>query len=388
MSAAVSPPLDQPRVGGDPELLLAALDPEQREVATALHGPVAVIAGAGTGKTRAITHRIAYGVAVGAYQPTAVLAVTFTTRAAGEMRGRLQQLGARGVQARTFHSAALRQAQYFWPQGVRRRVPVGAGQPDVAGRRVGQPTAGAGRHRPAARPAGRDLLGQGQQHHPGGLPAGRGPAGTHRVRHRPGDGGAHLHRLRGPEAAARPDRLRGHPALHRGPAGRARRDPGPGAAHLPAPGGRRVPGRVAAAASAARALAGRPGRALRGRRPGADHPLLRRGAGRLPHRVRATAPDGDRGPAGARLPLDPAGRGRRQRRDARRPGPAGQRPYGHRRGDPAGAAARRTGAGAAGGAGRGGRGGRDRRLAGRAGRARAWTTARWPCCSGSTPSRR
>jgi len=116
MSAAVSPPLDQPRVGGDPELLLAALDPEQREVATALHGPVAVIAGAGTGKTRAITHRIAYGVAVGAYQPTAVLAVTFTTRAAGEMRGRLQQLGARGVQARTFHSAALRQAQYFWPK--------------------------------------------------------------------------------------------------------------------------------------------------------------------------------------------------------------------------------------------------------------------------------
>ena len=116
MSAAVSPPLDQPRIGGDPELLLAALDPEQREVATALHGPVAVIAGAGTGKTRAITHRIAYGVAVGAYQPTSVLAVTFTTRAAGEMRGRLQQLGARGVQARTFHSAALRQAQYFWPK--------------------------------------------------------------------------------------------------------------------------------------------------------------------------------------------------------------------------------------------------------------------------------
>ncbi|HEY5980919.1 MAG TPA: ATP-dependent DNA helicase UvrD2 [Microlunatus sp.] len=116
MSAAVSPTLVQPRIGGDPELLLAALDPEQREVATALHGPVAVIAGAGTGKTRAITHRIAYGVAVGAYQPTAVLAVTFTTRAAGEMRGRLQQLGARGVQARTFHSAALRQAQYFWPK--------------------------------------------------------------------------------------------------------------------------------------------------------------------------------------------------------------------------------------------------------------------------------
>ena len=99
-----------------PEALLDALDPEQREVATALSGPVVVIAGAGTGKTRAITHRIAYGVASGAYNPTAVLAVTFTTRAAGELRGRLQQLGASGVSARTFHSAALRQAQYFWPR--------------------------------------------------------------------------------------------------------------------------------------------------------------------------------------------------------------------------------------------------------------------------------
>jgi DNA helicase II / ATP-dependent DNA helicase PcrA len=99
-----------------PDALLDDLDPEQRQVATALTGPVAVIAGAGTGKTRAITYRIAYGVASGAYNPTSVLAVTFTTRAAGELRGRLQQLGAHGVQARTFHSAALRQAQYFWPQ--------------------------------------------------------------------------------------------------------------------------------------------------------------------------------------------------------------------------------------------------------------------------------
>jgi DNA helicase-2/ATP-dependent DNA helicase PcrA len=95
--------------------LLARLDPEQRDVATALRGPVCVVAGAGTGKTRAITHRIAYGVATGIYQPHEVLAVTFTTRAAGEMRGRLGSLGAPGVQARTFHSAALRQARYFWP---------------------------------------------------------------------------------------------------------------------------------------------------------------------------------------------------------------------------------------------------------------------------------
>lgn len=100
----------------DADELLAALDPEQREVATQLRGPVAVIAGAGTGKTRAITHRMAYGVATGMYAPTQVLALTYTTRAAGEMRSRLGQLGAGAVQARTFHSAALRQARFFWPQ--------------------------------------------------------------------------------------------------------------------------------------------------------------------------------------------------------------------------------------------------------------------------------
>ncbi|MDO7867430.1 ATP-dependent DNA helicase UvrD2 [Nocardioides jiangxiensis] len=99
-------------LGGD---LLAGLDPEQRRVAEALRGPVQVLAGAGTGKTRAITHRIAHGVAEGVYQPTEVLAVTFTTRAAGEMRTRLRDLGAPGVQARTFHAAALRQLRYFWP---------------------------------------------------------------------------------------------------------------------------------------------------------------------------------------------------------------------------------------------------------------------------------
>jgi DNA helicase-2/ATP-dependent DNA helicase PcrA len=96
--------------------LLAALDPEQRAVAEALRGPVRVLAGAGTGKTRAITHRIAYGVSTGVYNPMEVIAVTFTTRAAGEMRGRLRTLGAAGVQARTFHSAALRQVRYFWPK--------------------------------------------------------------------------------------------------------------------------------------------------------------------------------------------------------------------------------------------------------------------------------
>ncbi|MET7428951.1 ATP-dependent DNA helicase UvrD2 [Streptomyces flaveolus] len=105
------------------DAVLEGLDPEQREVATSLHGPVCVLAGAGTGKTRAITHRIAYGVRAGILQPSTVLAVTFTNRAAGEMRGRLRQLGAQGVQARTFHSAALRQLQYFWPKAIGGSMP-------------------------------------------------------------------------------------------------------------------------------------------------------------------------------------------------------------------------------------------------------------------------
>ena len=110
--------MTHPTAADSGEALLAGLDPEQRAVATALHGPVCVLAGAGTGKTRAITHRIAYAVARGAFPPNQVLAVTFTARAAGEMRGRLRYLGAGAVQARTFHSAALRQLQYFWPHTV------------------------------------------------------------------------------------------------------------------------------------------------------------------------------------------------------------------------------------------------------------------------------
>ena len=92
----------------NPEELLDALDPDQRAVATQVAGPLAVLAGAGTGKTRAITYRIAYGAAVGAFDPSNVLAVTFTQRAAFEMRHRLAQLGVPKAQARTFHSAALR----------------------------------------------------------------------------------------------------------------------------------------------------------------------------------------------------------------------------------------------------------------------------------------
>jgi DNA helicase-2/ATP-dependent DNA helicase PcrA len=112
----------------DADAVLAALDPEQREVALATRGPVCVLAGAGTGKTRAITHRIAYAALTGVADPARVLALTFTVRAAGELRSRLRLLGGVGlgteaVRATTFHAAALRQLTYFWPRVVGGRAP-------------------------------------------------------------------------------------------------------------------------------------------------------------------------------------------------------------------------------------------------------------------------
>ncbi|MDQ1650022.1 MAG: ATP-dependent helicase UvrD/PcrA, partial [Frankiaceae bacterium] len=103
--------------------VLDDLDPEQRAVVEAPVGPVCVLAGAGTGKTRAITRRIAHQVTSEIVPAGQVLAVTFTARAAGELRSRLRALGAEGVQARTFHAAALRQLGYFWPQAVGGRMP-------------------------------------------------------------------------------------------------------------------------------------------------------------------------------------------------------------------------------------------------------------------------
>ena len=127
--------------------ILDALDPEQREVAAHPLGPMVVLAGAGTGKTRAITHRIAYGVHSGAYQAQRVLAVTFTARAAGEMRTRLRDLGVAGVQARTFHAAALRQLHYFWPQAI------GGAAPEVMSHKAARsPRRRVAAARPRARP--------------------------------------------------------------------------------------------------------------------------------------------------------------------------------------------------------------------------------------------
>lgn len=95
---------------------LDVLDDDQRAAATAPRGPVAIIAGAGTGKTRTITYRIAHLIDQGFATTNSVLALTYTSRAAGEMRDRLASMNIGGVQAMTFHAAARRQLRYFWPQ--------------------------------------------------------------------------------------------------------------------------------------------------------------------------------------------------------------------------------------------------------------------------------
>lgn len=102
---------------------LSHLDDDQRLAATAPRGPVAILAGAGTGKTRTITYRLAYLIDQGFTSPQRVMAVTFTKRAAAEMVQRIRQMGIGGVQARTFHAAAFKQLSYFWPKIAGNNLP-------------------------------------------------------------------------------------------------------------------------------------------------------------------------------------------------------------------------------------------------------------------------
>src|SRR6476659_3510032 len=102
----------------DADRIFEGRNDEQRRAVEGVRGPVCILAGAGSGKTTTITRRIANQVASGAFTPGQILAVTFTDKAAGAMRSRLAALGAGGVQARTFHSAALRQLGYFAPGRV------------------------------------------------------------------------------------------------------------------------------------------------------------------------------------------------------------------------------------------------------------------------------
>ncbi|PYM48436.1 MAG: hypothetical protein DME16_11115, partial [Candidatus Rokuibacteriota bacterium] len=95
-----------------PETILASLNPVQRQAVQATKGPVLVLAGAGSGKTRVIAHRIAWLLGVEGVDPRHVLAVTFTNKAAGEMRRRVEDLvvpaGIRTPLIATFHSACVR----------------------------------------------------------------------------------------------------------------------------------------------------------------------------------------------------------------------------------------------------------------------------------------
>ncbi|MFU8852455.1 ATP-dependent DNA helicase UvrD2 [Micromonospora sp. SL1-18] len=138
------------------ERVLAALDPEQRSAVTAPAGPVCILAGAGTGKTRAVTARIAHRALTGEISARHVLAVTFTARAAAEMRARLAVLGVPGVQARTFHAAALRQVRYFAP-----RLLEGRAMPELLDSKVRVVTLAAAKvGLRADRAAARDLAGE------------------------------------------------------------------------------------------------------------------------------------------------------------------------------------------------------------------------------------
>src|SRR2546428_12007085 len=93
----------------DQDPIFAGLNPEQRRAVETVRGPVCILASAGSGKTTTITRRMANQVAIGEFAPHEILAVTFTDKAATEMRGRLEKLGVGGVTARTCHPAALRQ---------------------------------------------------------------------------------------------------------------------------------------------------------------------------------------------------------------------------------------------------------------------------------------
>ena len=116
-------------MGEDRDEILAGLNPAQREAAIAVRGPIAIVAGAGTGKTTTITRRIAWQVRSRTFAASSILAVTFTEKAASELRGRLRSLGVEGVEARTFHAAALSQLGRLWQPHAGQPLPAVPGKP-------------------------------------------------------------------------------------------------------------------------------------------------------------------------------------------------------------------------------------------------------------------
>ncbi len=293
--------------------LLDALDPEQRQVAEALRGPVRVLAGAGTGKTRAITHRIAHGVATGVYAPTEVLAVTFTTRAAGEMRGRLRDARRRGSPgAHLPLGRAAPAALLLAARTSGHELPDADRVQDRPARVRRAPPAAQRRPGAAPRPRLRDRVGQGQQRPPRRLRPDR--PRPRPLGHRPGprDRGPGVRGLRGGQARPGTHGHGGRAPAHRRHAGRRRAGRCPGAPSVQVVRRRRVPGRLAAPVGPPRPVARRPRRAVRGRRPGPDDLLLRRRRRDLPPRVPGEVPRHHLDRAGPQLPVHPRGGLRRQ----------------------------------------------------------------------------
>ena len=217
------------------------------------------------------------------------------------------------MRASTFHAAALRQLNYFWPRVVGGRPPqlidAKASLVREAAKRAGvrlEGGTGPGGRRSAGRRRRRDRVGQGQPGPPGRLRARRGRRGP-LARGRGGPPGLGLRRLRGAQARTAPDRLRVRPGADRRHPDRQPGRGGPGARHVPALRRGRVPGREPAAETAARHLARRSRRPVRGRRPAPGDLLLHRGHPVLPDRFHRGVPRRDRGPAGARLPVHAAG---------------------------------------------------------------------------------
>jgi DNA helicase II / ATP-dependent DNA helicase PcrA len=99
-----------------PPEILAKLDPEQRIAVLAPIGPVRIIAGAGTGKTRTLIHRIAYWDSMGIAPSDKTLSVTHSNKSAAELRHRLKELGVQKIHAQTFHAAAKKQLEDHWSE--------------------------------------------------------------------------------------------------------------------------------------------------------------------------------------------------------------------------------------------------------------------------------
>ena len=287
----------------DAEQILENLNEEQRQAARANRGPVAILAGAGTGKTTTITHRIAYQVATGTFPADKILAVTFTEKAAGELKSRLAGLGVEGVDARTFHSAALSHLHKLWERCSGTPVPAVLDHKAPLISSLANALPAPHKFLPRRELAGEIEWAKNRMVAPDGLP-GRARALGPRAADPARADAPRVRGLRTAQADERQDRLRGH-ARARGPDVRHVSGGGRGGPRtVPRVHGRRVPGREPAAVGAARPLARRSRRPLRGGRRLPDDLLVHRRLARPSARVHGSVPERDDRPPGAQLPLD------------------------------------------------------------------------------------